>query len=120
MWLIGDDFLHEIFHELQAMRIPHREGEQLTPYLYRFYNVDCVSMSMQTVTRNVMARMINALTKGINESKFLPRMIVMIPDCDILKTINFFSFSISLILGKCLNWLINSVECIIKAKKDEM
>ena len=100
-WMVGDAFLYDIFDTMQRMKEDGKDKAQLMPYIYDFYNV---SFIMET----------------LNEETSLPRFILVIPDWDILKYIDHFTFGISLIAGKCLNWIINNMERAIEAKKEDL
>ena len=66
-----------------------------------------------------MARLVNALIKALNNKdlKVLPRMIVIIPDEDLIKSINYFELGISNILESAIKWVVTNMQRAIKAKK---
>ena len=47
-------------------------------------------------------------------------MIIIVPDWDLLKFFGHFSFRISLISGKCIDWLLKIIEKAIEARKEEL
>ena len=49
----------------------------------------------------------------------MPQLIIVVPDGDILRFIDYFNFGISHIIGSCIDWLIRNINCAIEAKKDE-
>ena len=123
IWLVCHNFLKDIYYVLQDLKIPDRSDARKKtkiPYMYEFYNIINPSFTQQSYTRNVFALILNAVIQGVNELSFLPHFIIFIIDSDILWFINFFSFGISIMLGKCLTWLVTTVECVIEGKKDEM
>ena len=77
--------------------------------------------------RNILVNLLNCVICGLNtkvdadkNNYQLPRFIVMIPEDDILCFINYFAYGISMISGRCLNWLINEVDQVIEARKDHL
>ena len=73
--------------------------------------------------KNVLARIFNSLVEGLNRNKGndpLPRLLVVIPDADILKFINHYTYGVSAITGRCLNWLITNMDRVIEAKKEQL
>ena len=44
-------------------------------------------------------------------------IILIIPDGDILKAINHFSFGVSTIIGHVLEWIIKNIDSAIESKK---
>ena len=89
------------------------------PYIYQYYNIRRFTIDLFSKTANMMANVVNALIEAINEKTKLLRFVVVVPDADILRFINFFSTCVSMITGKCLNWIINCMERIIDARKNE-
>ena len=57
-----------------------------------------------------MGRMINALIKACNEQSRFPQAIFFIPGPEFLKSIDHVDFGGSMIIGKCLDWLISNIE----------
>ena len=109
-WMVGDAFLCDIFDTMQRMKEDAKDKVQLMPYIYDFYNLSFIMENPLSHVRNAMTHLVNALVKTLNEETSLPRFILVIPDWDILKYIDHFTFGISLIAGKCLNWIINNME----------
>ena len=92
------------------------------PYLFEYYNVRCYSSNPLSEVRSGMARLVNALIKVLNNKdlKVLPRMIVIIPDEDLIKSINYFEFGISKILESAIKWVVTNMQRAIEAKKQNM
>ena len=120
VWFMGDEFLLDIFHALQELRIQDHNSTGKIPYIYEFYNVVCLLTKDTIPMRNSFGRMLNGLVKGLSNTDQLPRFLLVIPDGDLLRTINFFQYGINMIIGKCLNWLINSIDRALETKKEEL
>ena len=89
--------------------------------MYDYYNITCLTEHKPVYNNNnTLARIINTLAKGLNEQPRMPRFILVVPDMDILRFINHFGFSVSQIIGKCLNWLIKNIDIIIESRKDDL
>ena len=89
------------------------------PYMYQYYNVICQTEDRLSNVSSIPARFMNAIAKGLN-ANHMPRIILIIPDGDILKAINHFSFGVSTIIGHVLEWIIKNIDSAIESKKDEL
>ena len=113
--------MEKTYNAFQEMKIVAIDKQHPMPYLYNYYNVSFHNEMKFLAGRNALANIRNSLVSALNEKKNkLPRFIVIIPDDDILKFINYYAFGISTIMGKCLNWLITEVDRLISARKDAL
>ena len=93
------------------------------PYLYDYYNISFYMAKQSSLIKNVLTRMFNSLAEALNLNQGanqLPRIILVIPDSDILKFVNHYTYGVSVITGRCLSWLINNFEREIEAKKEQL
>ena len=70
-----------------------------------------------------MACIINQVVKALNEigqNKRMPRFIIVIPDRDILRYINYLGFGISHLIGTCLESIIRKINNHIESRKDNL
>ena len=73
-------------------------------YAYDYYNVKFYAQNPLDPSKNVLANIRNQLVKAMNEHKErLPRLLIIFPEDDILKFINFYTYGVSTITGKCLS-----------------
>ena len=84
VWLIGDIMLRKIFHALPALRNEARVTNTDKPYLYKYYNILEYFPANSSISHNYLLRLVNSLTEALNKNKQLPRMIVLMPDSDLL------------------------------------
>ena len=120
-WFIGDEFLTSAYKGFMAMRVDANDGKIPQPYTYDYYNVHFYHGHPLDLKSNALANIRNAVIEGLNENKHkLPRFLVIIPKDDILKCVNYFSYGISMITGRCLNWLITEIDKIIDGRKDQL
>ena len=54
------------------------------PYLYEQYNVSCFTTVPQSLTRNMLARLVNCFIKALNDTTKLPQLVLIAVDWDIL------------------------------------
>ena len=57
---------------------------------------------------------------ALNETKKLPRILLVIPDCDLLEYINFCDSGKSHVIGANLEWLINNIDQALTCEKEDL
>ena len=112
--------MHDIYHALQEMNNQAKVNQHGTPYIYDMYNVRCFTANPLSELKNVATRLVNALIKALNDYEKLPRMIVIIPDLDILRflRIDDRDNSLSSILQELIKWIITNMRRATEAKHD--
>ena len=63
----------------------------------------------EVFNRSVLGRMRNAFASAMNKNDKMPRFIIIAPEVDLLRCINFDKPGISIILGRCLQWLADEI-----------
>ena len=96
-----------------------RAGKQL-PFIYDHYNIQCKVPDIASKMRNSLGRMVNCLIEALNEKDRIPRLIILIPDWDIVKDINHYKFGISFMLGRSMNGLCQEFEKLLEIKVEEL
>ena len=119
LWIVGDKFVSDVFHTLPKLRNALREAHRQIPYIYEYYNITCFTQNPVAVNDNTVACILNSVMKALNDNTKIPRIILIIPDYDILRYIGFFGFGESHVIGSTLNWLICNVENTIDSKREE-
>ena len=140
LWIIGDDFVNKIYHSLPSMNAKaheqiraaeqkakrNMEMEKLpqhsvkTPYVYNYFNIRCFTSKPASTNASIPARLVNCLIKTTNEIEKLPRIIVVVPDWDILKFINHTSYGVVEITDKIVRWIVTNMQRTIDARKDRL
>ena len=120
VWFIGDDFINETYHALQQMKAESRVNPSEKPYVYTMYNVRCFTSKPACLVQNIPARIVNCLIKALNEAFSIPRFIVVVPDWDILRFINHFTYGVEILVQESLDWMIDNMKKVIRDKKDQL
>ena len=120
VWLIGDDFLADMYDTYTTMKREARMANRVAPYLLDFYNVSRHTMGFNNGIRSTIARLQNCVVNELNNCKKLRRMIIIIPDEDILKHHNFYDFGASLLCDKTLDWLTTEINDAVEDRKAKM
>ena len=120
VWLCGDEFLNNLFPILQELCDSAKDAHEPIPYLYQYYNITRITEEKMSTNKTFLSRVINSITRGLQNQPKLPRYIIMLIDADLVQFVNHFGFSISHILGSCLEWLMKNLDCVISSKKDTL
>ena len=121
-WIIGDDFLLDIFGTLHKLKSEAIANNRPIPYLFDYYNVQFFTGNPLSEIKDVLTKLVNSLIKALNDTSCLPRLILVIPDHDILKHIGKLKPGAEsmYILQKTISWVMNQMERAILAKEDEL
>ena len=120
VWFVGDSFIKDNFSAFQAMRKQAKRVGQVGPYILEHYNASPLTTARTSQVHSPLARIHSALVNEINACKKLLRMIIIIPDQDIVKSVDFYKFGITMIFDKVLKWLVNEINKVVSTKKDEL
>ena len=117
-WFIGDLFLKETFHAYAALKEQAMITQTDPPYMYCNYSIDAFKpTNITAMSSSPLARILNGLVDAINTHHILPRLIVFVPDWDLLKAIKYYDFGVSRIIGTCVEWLIREIDRITTTRK---
>ena len=121
MWLVGDEFLHDMmftFHVIKAQAAQHNKA---LPYLYQNYNVISQDPPKWSNTRAFLARVFNALVKALNESPFiLLRYILIMLDKDLISNADLYDFWVSHTIEDTIKWLLVNINQVLKTHKEDL
>ena len=122
LWLVGDDFLHDHYYKLPQIKNDAYLARERLPYMYDFYNVSCFTPNPQSLTTNVIARLVNSFIKALNDTNKIPRIVLIIPEDDLLTYLfkQNEEFGIGTITFKVLNWISTQMTRATDAKKDDL
>ena len=87
-----------------------RTPKNRLPYIYDMYNIRCFTANPLSEVRNVAARLVNALIKALNDAEKLPKMVLILPDWDLLRFVNYTDRNAEVVLEEMLNWIINNMK----------
>ena len=94
IWFLGDAFLKDIYSTFITLHLEVcRNGNNELLYLASNYELKSFWKSATTI-KSPSARFINGLIDAINGVTFLPHMIVIMTDTDVLKGMTYYSFQL--------------------------
>ena len=109
VWLLGDEFLHDAMKELSTMMKTAKKKQKPAPYIYQMYNITGYFASFGT--RGPL-NIINPLIDALNENEHLPKLIIVVPDKDLIA--NTKHFNSTYVMGKIMHYIIKQFDLFIK------
>ena len=117
-WIIGDNYLGEIFHALPGLKTQAISQKNEIPYIYRYYNVRCFTANPLSHIRDTLTRITNSLIKALNDNQHIPRFIIIIPNQDILWHVMKYDAGITLPCNIAIEWITKQMTRAISSKED--
>ena len=118
LWIIGDKFVTDLFHDLQLMHSRAREAKQPDLHIYDHYNVKCFTANPLSDVKSVVVCILNAILKALNDFTRMPKVVVIIPEWDMIKFLNYYKPCASHLFEIVLHWLANNIQRAIQSKHD--
>ena len=93
VWCIGDKFLFNLHHIISESR--NKPGQGI-PYLHTQYNFTAWYTNPLSDVEPTVVHIFNALAEVLNDKKqfHLPKYLIVIPDRDILDSLNIWDYSV--------------------------
>ena len=90
------------------------------PFDFEFFNVKCYTANPASRTKEVPVRLVNCITKARNDRTRLPKYIILVPDADIVKNINYYNFGFRSLAEKDIEWMAKTIKKELELRKDEL
>ena len=116
VWFIGDNFAHQSFERF--MKGNKKEDGSYNTFTYQNFEVKGFFSYENSYERWAISRMRNALVTALNEHNSLPKLIVVIPDDDIIRDLRHVKSKMTKKLEKKTNWITRQMFRVISSYKD--
>ena len=136
LWILGDTFVNDNFHALPALNRQTKIDTKAALFIYQQFNVRCFNANPTSQVKTTTARIANCLIKALNDKNvddkegnklveqsfnhFLPRIIVVVPDWDIIKFLDHDDYSVDEVFGNAIRWMIDAMIEAVDDKKRQM
>ena len=120
LWIISDKFLYDNFAVLVEIKNKAQVKKIAKPFVCDFFNVTSFMANPMAEMGSVLVHILNALIMDLNDNKKLPRILLVVPDRDILEYINYYQSGKSHIIGSSIKWLVNNIDCTVTCKKENL
>ena len=114
IWFCGDDFGHQTFNDYCLNRMDDFHG-------YAKDNFEVIGFMSDSATSDdltLISRLRNILVEAITKQVLLPKIIVFVPDDDIIVFLNYVEYGISKCLGRIVDWIMREHNRIIESYKE--
>ena len=120
LWIIGDAFLNRNYHTLSEIKREAERARKQIPYIFDYYNIQCFTPNPKSLVSEVLAKFVNCLVKALNQTLKLPKLVVVIPDDDILRYVFEDTEECKRLTKTAIRWVVNQMIRAVDAKKDNM
>ena len=114
--MVGDAFLGEIADELYKLRRTAIDKHKEQPYLFQTYNVKTFMPESSTGINRILTAFITAL----NENHHLPKLVLVVPDADILLNMPKRMMTSSMFIGALLHYIIKQMDVAIERRLNDL
>ena len=121
-WLLGDEFLRIAFDEYGCLHRKAIQDRQPHPYLFANYNIKELHAPNPSNIRAFLARVFNALVRGLNHKlePLLPRYILIMLDIDLIQHAEVFDYGVSRTFEDTLKWLLININAVVETRKEDL
>ena len=133
LWIIGDSFLSKIFHALPALNRQARIDDKKQLFMYQQFNVCCFTTNPTSRVKSTAVKIVNCLIKAMNDQvpkeleepdkiidKFLPRIIIVAPDWDVIRYVDHDDYGVDEIFGTIIKLMIETMINEVEKCKEQM
>ena len=122
VWFIGDQFVNDTYHAVKEIQVAAKGNWKDTLYIHREYEINCFTSNPLSMEKNILVHLLNAFIKALNDKECvkLPRLVVFIPDWDIVKYLSFYKTGAKRLFDEVINWVILNMERAIQSKRDSL
>ena len=120
LWFIEDEFVNETYHSLASMKCDYVVEKKPLPFVYQHYNVSCYTTNPLAQNKDVISRLLNCFIKALNDHAYLPQVIIMIPDHDLIHHIDDYGPGFRLLVGTSIGYIADQIDRAIEIRKDQL
>ena len=118
VWFVGDHFLSKIADDLADMPAEARRRKCDELYLFANYKVKHWCMNVLSSVKPSIVRILNSLTEALNECEHLPKYIFVIPDIDIVESLEYSDFQVRNLIDDNIHWLVKNISKLLLHRLD--
>ena len=135
-WIVGNLFINDIYYALAETNRDQVKSQQSKLYICDNYNVKCYSSNPLAKVNKAPARLVNSLINALHNydgrpkktevpqkadqdpqfAPHLPRFIIVVPDWDIIKNIEYYRYGITMIAEKVMKWVVTNMNRAIETR----
>ena len=117
LWITGSDFLKEIINGLHALKTAATVNNKEPPYVFQQFNI--INQQAKYIDIGLL-KFINPLIRCINEENKLPKILVILPDRDILTILQKEDAISAMVIGASLHYIVKQINVTIDRYKQQL
>ena len=119
VWFVGDSFMRDTYQTFRAIINESHLNRKVTQLYLREYNnvKGFYYPSAIAGIKYTMTRILNSVIEALNSCDRLPRMVLILPDKDIINDVNLYDFGAYKTIAAVVNWFTCQVDIAIHRKK---
>ena len=115
LWIIRDQFISDNIDELYKLKSKAVINNKDIPYIFQAYNVKTFTPDSATGINRLLSAFITAL----NEVHHIPKLILVVPDGDLISAIPQ-QFTSSMIIGASLHYIIKQMDLALERRCQDL
>ena len=118
-WIIGEDFIKDTTDTFFNMKQSAKSRKVHPPYLFQQFYV--VGLYPGIDTRGIM-RILNPLVETLNDKEHhrLPKYILVVPDKDLIQSMQAYNFAAAKVMGAALHYIVKQFDLLIEHRKHDL
>ena len=117
VWILGDHFVKDNINALYALKAKALACKAEIPLIFQHYNV----LEFYTGSGfSGITQMLHPLIIALNQVPHLPKYIIILPDRDILVTLNKSNINAALVMASTLHYLIKQIDTYIEHRRQDL
>ena len=116
MWIVGNDFAAHYYEEY--FKRPSITDTEM--YIRQNYEITGYHNKYLSTNPNMVSRICNTIIKGLKEQKYLPKLIVVVLDDDLIKYLNFNQYGFSYASRCLLSYIMIEFKRILEAHAEHL
>ena len=115
LWFIADEFGYQSYED----HFRKRSHKPYSVYIKENFDVTAfINGKFKSKDPSVVSRLRNALVTAVTKQPVLPKLVVIVPDDDMIKFLNIYAAGISKSLGKIVDYIMLEHDKIIESFKE--
>ena len=120
IWFVGDSFLKMLSDVFDSVKQNAKRPDAAVPFMLNYFNIFCYYQQITSGVKHATARILNSLIEGLNTRPRLPKVLIVMPNKDLIGDINVFEFGAHRVIADAVRYLVRQINMLINHKKLEL
>ena len=123
VWVLGDNFVKELFPAFEAIKFKSQHDSKTTAtYMQEYYNLRAFNNLLSGGVKLAVVRVVNSLIEGINRKDIhhLPKLLIVVIDKDLINDLDLHDENIVNTIQNLTQWLVRQIDMTIRWKRMDL